>query len=388
MNVTGASGEEFPHDAPFQHGANWRIFRIRYQGQPGLLRDFLVERYRYGRSSAWLNSFYPQRIRLNNEPVGDHSRVHPGDEIAYRHLRADEPRMEGAGSISPVYEDDWLLALHKPESLPVNPSGVYYYTCLAIMAREATGNEELTPLHRLDLETSGPVLFAKRKADVKHFHLLFQEKAITKRYRALVHGRFPDDLKEITGHIVPDGNSRIHTRLKLLPTAPDGESSLRTPPHKPAEMPPVMPQQPGDEGLTGNGQRPSPEELLGNAQAYAGNGQITRTHVLRACAQGAYSELELEPVTGKTNQLRVHLAHVGHPIVGDKKYHPDENVFLDWVANRDFDRLAASLVLPRQALQCEGVAFLHPFSNEQVVIKALRGSWANRLAPLGLAPMA
>jgi 23S rRNA pseudouridine1911/1915/1917 synthase len=98
--------------------------------------------------------------------------------------------------------------------------------------------------------------------------------------------------------------------------------------------------------------------------------------------RGPFSELELEPVTGKTNQLRVHLAHVGHPIVGDKKYHPDEEVFLDWYAHRDYARLAERLLLPRQALHCEALAFTHPFSGAALETRAPAAMWRDKVSGL------
>ena len=98
--------------------------------------------------------------------------------------------------------------------------------------------------------------------------------------------------------------------------------------------------------------------------------------------RGVISELLLEPVTGKTNQLRVHLAHVGHPVVGDKKYHPDEEVFLDWFAHRNIGRLRQRLLLPRHALHCESLDFPHPFTDEAVEVRAPAGAWAAKVAGL------
>jgi 23S rRNA-/tRNA-specific pseudouridylate synthase len=276
--------------------------------------------------------------------------------VTYLHLRADEPLLPALGA--PLHEDAWLLALLKGDTAPVSPGGTYYFGALAIQAREARGEPELTPLHRLDLETSGPVLFARRRADLARWHRLFHAKALHKRYRALVHGTFPPDLREIAGRIVPDPASRIFTRLRLEP--------------EPA------PESPPDAAARAGGK---------------GSAEVSHTRVLEVRhlelafgtpgRRGHFSELVLEPVTGKTNQLRVHLAHVGHPIVGDKKYHPDEAVFLDWHAHRDFDRLRERLLLPRQALHCEALAFVHPFTGEALEIRAPEAQWREKLAGLG-----
>lgn len=339
--------------APFANGPHQHVFRVRYKGPSALLHAYLCERYRYGRTTEWLHTFYPARVRLNGQPVGADTRVAPGDEIAYLHLRADEPPTPPLGA--PLYADPWLLALAKSDAVPVNPAGVFYFTALAIAAREATGNPELTPIHRVDLETSGPVLFARHKVDLPDFHGLFARRALAKRYRALVYGRFPTDLREIAGRIVPDTASRILTRLRLEPASETEAATAAS---------------------------ATPAERRHRAAA-----EVSLTRVLAVThhemgPRGVFSELELEPVTGKTNQLRVHLAHVGHPIVGDKKYHPDEAVFLDWYAHRDFARLADRLLLPRQALHCESVAFAHPCTGQPVSICAPAALWAAKVAPL------
>ena len=337
-------------DAEFRNDAQRHIFRFRYAGPPRGLREALLERYRYGRGADWAGSFFPARVRLNGAPVHAHTPVAPGDEIAYLHLRADEPPAPPLGA--PLHGDEWLLAVAKGDTTPVSPSGLYYFTALAIQARETYGEPELTPIHRLDLETSGPVLFARRQTHVAACQALFARKALRKRYRALVHGRFPPGLREIAGRIVPDTASRIHTRLRLEPADPTAVVLRDEAPHS------------------------------RNAAA-----ELSLTRVLSVThhdlgERGVFSELELEPVTGKTNQLRVHLAHVGHPIVGDKKYHPDEAVFLDWHEHRDFARLATRLLLPRQALHCEALAFPHPFTGEPLEIRAPAGLWQAKLAGL------
>jgi 23S rRNA-/tRNA-specific pseudouridylate synthase len=347
-----AAADGSANPAPFQSGPEAHVFRFRYEGPACGLHAYLCGRYGFGRGAAWRRTFYPARVRLNGAPVDLETRVAPGDEVAYLHLRADEPPPPPLGV--PLHEDAWLLALPKPDSLPVNPAGVFYFGSLVILAREARGEAELTPIHRLDLETSGPVLFARHKAHLAAWHALFHRKALRKRYRALVHGRFPPGLRAIAGRIVPDGASRIQTRLRLEPAHPAAVAeALEAPPGARARR----------------------------------AAELSLTRILAVThhdlgPRGPFSELELEPVTGKTNQLRVHLAHVGHPIVGDKKYHPDEEVFLDWYAHRDYARLAERLLLPRQALHCEALAFTHPFSGAALETRAPAAMWRDKVSGL------
>lgn len=331
-----ASFHATPGALPFASSREAKVFRFEYEGEPAPLREHLIARYRWGRPPHWRESFYPARVRLNGMPVDADTVARPGDTVAYLHLRAEEPPV--TRPLHVLHEDEWLLALHKPDDAPVSPSGMYYFTSLAVRAREELGNPELTPLHRLDLETSGPLLFAKRARDVARFHRLFTAHTLRKTYRALVLGRWPEHLTRIAGAIVPARGSAIQTKLWL---------------------------EPGDETRS-------------------------LTRILRVACHtppggGGFSELELEPVTGKTNQLRVHLAWAGCPIVGDKKYHPDEQVFLDWVEHRDFERVRGRLLLPRQALHCHALEFSHPVTGQRMRIEAPRGSWAAKLSPL-LAP--
>ena len=312
----------------FQNTAASHVFHFTYAGEPRLLKGYLAERYRYWLNGEWMERAYPERVWVNRAPAAEEAWVAPGDVISYRHLRDDEPVRPGRPPV--LWEDERTLVLYKPDNVPVSPSGPYYFASLAIHAREAFGNPELTPIHRLDLETDGPVVFAKRSADLRHFHELFRRQAIRKTYRALVYGRFPQGLQRIAGRIFPDPASAIRTKLAFLPDLAS-ESSV--------------------------------------------------THVSRVVWHGPFSELELEPRTGKTNQLRVHLAHLGHPIVGDKKYHADEGVFLQWIVHKDFGRLRERLLLPRQALQCHALAFPHPFTGEPVEVRAPEGSWARQIAP-------
>jgi len=266
-------------------------------------------------------------VRVNQVDVDEASWVRPGDSISYHHARVEEPLHPGAPPV--LYEDAWMLVVYKSGDVPVSPSGPHYFASLAIHAREVFGNPDLTPIHRLDMETEGPVILSKRRQDLGRFHQMFLRQELGKSYRALVHGRFPRELSRISGRIVRDTPSPITTKLGLLPER---------------------------------------------------GGTHSITEVRRIEHRGTFSELELAPLTGKTNQIRVHLAHFGHPLVGDKKYYPDERLFLDWVQHKDWTRHARELVLPRHALQCAALEFLHPFTAEPIRIVSPAGAWRRKIA--------
>jgi RluA family pseudouridine synthase len=313
--------------ALFQNTARSHVFHFTYEGEPRPLKAYLADRFRYWLRGELLERAFPQRVRINQSAVDEASWVHTGDRISYHHERAEEPLLPPVPPV--LYEDDWMLVVYKSGDVPVSPSGAHYFASLAIHAREQFGNADLTPIHRLDLETEGPVILSKRRQDLARFHQMFLRHELGKTYRALVHGRFPRELTRIAGRIVRDSASPITTKLGLLPDR-DATHSI--------------------------------------------------TVVRRVAHLGTYSELELAPLTGKTNQIRVHLAHYGHPIVGDKKYYPDERLFLDWVWHKDWTRYARELVLPRQALQCAALEFMHPFRGQPVRIVSPAGAWRRKIA--------
>jgi len=169
-----------------------------------------------------------------------------------------------------VHEDDVLVAVDKPSGMPSHPTfarrtGTALQLAEELLRRRERRKVPLWPLHRLDTATSGLLLFAKTQAAARAVNQNFARRRVAKRYVALVAG-VP---RAETGEI----------RLALA------EGHLRTEPSR------------------------------------EGKEAVTRYRLLEALSSRA-ALVELEPLTGRMHQIRVHLAAVGHPVVGDAKYGP------------------------------------------------------------------
>lgn len=303
-----------------------KTFRYLYKFPEKPLIDFIRERYFQNAESEQLEEIVAKRVMINGKRVSPNSSIVDGDWLEYMHYRSDEEPF--SSDLTVLYEDEELLAISKPDYLPVTPSSHYYFNSIAILVKERLQNEEISPVHRLDIETSGVLLFGKSKQSRRKVQMMFQENRIDKSYQAIVFNE--PTTNEIYGELKTAEESKIYSKL-ILTDALQANS------------------------LT----------LIKNQQPW-----------------GDFFRVWLKPITGKTNQIRAHLAAIGCSIVGDKKYYPDESIFLDWFVYRDIERILPQIRLERQALHCESLSFKNPFTNEHVTIEDKNGEWLNKINTL------
>ena len=239
-------------------------------------------------------------------------------------LRLPAVRAE-PGELSVLYEDEDVLVVDKPALLPVHPSGRHLSDTLIQRIHAVYGdphNERPVPIrlcHRLDRETSGAVLCGKNRAAHRKLMLQFERRQIDKEYLAIVHGR-------------PEGERGVVDRP--LGAAHTGRVHLR--------------------------------------MAIAADGAQARTRWELREARGAYALIACWPETGRQHQIRVHLASIGCPLVGDKLYGGDEELFLRDAAGELDAADRARLELPRHALHNHRIRFRAPRG----------GAWQEVVSPL------
>lgn len=214
-----------------------------------------------------------------------------------------------------IHEDDDLLVFEKPAPLAVHPVGVYAHLNLHSLVKKDPRwqNTSVRFVHRLDAETSGVICAAKNEDAARFLGIEFLNGRVHKKYRALVFG-------------VPQRGEGV-IEYNLGYDSSSGFQTVRV------------------------------RDDLHGEQA------VTRFQVM--FTDGRYSFVELEPLTGRTHQIRAHLALIGHPIVGDKIYN-DLNIFREYVGSGLTDEMLERLKLPRMALHATSLRFRHPRTGEEV----------------------
>ena len=254
----------------------------------GRLSSFLLGELKM--SSSLMNKLkWGDAIRVNGEVQRTNYSVRPGDVVTVR-LDEEEPEYPAEeGPLTILYEDDFLLAVDKPAGMLIHPSRSCFSGTLANFVAgyyARTGQKSaFHPMTRLDRDTFGIVLLAKNA----HVHTLLQNTRVQKTYHALTFGGPADDRGIIEAPIA----------RKELPS------------------------------------------LLREVRA-DGKPSVTRYQVLER--KGKLCKLSLEPVTGRTHQLRLHCMHMGFPILGDPQYHSPGSAALSAEMGFHYQRLCAKML--------------------------------------------
>lgn len=252
-----------------------------------------------------------------------------------------------------VYEDEHFLALNKQKDLIVHPArGVWHGTLVNGLVhygkKWSTINGDWRPgiLHRLDRNTTGIMLVAK--SDEAHWRLArqFENRTIQKTYMAVCHG-VPQLLSDVID--MPIGKDRYVREKQAVRKESAGGRPAITRYEVQEILPPTNPIKPPASAADPSGRAIDPGYRLAPSHYGA-------DHKLPA-PPSRFSLVKLSPKTGRTHQLRVHLSHIGHPIVGDTMY-----------GGRIFE--AADFRFERQALHAYEITFVHPGTLETMTLQA------------------
>jgi 23S rRNA pseudouridine1911/1915/1917 synthase len=290
---------------------------------------FLAHRFPYHTPDGWTNRVRDEWVRVNDATVAPEHVVVKDDAVAYTIWHA-EPPVDDRYQV--LFEDDHYLAVAKSGNIPVHACGIYIVNTLIARLRTDFG-ANVNLVHRLDRETSGVVMLAKHRDANRLLARMFERGEVEKRYLAIVHGHLADK--------------------EFLIDAPIGKIDARF--QYPVEY---------EWGKQNDLATYLPKRCVDP------NGKPARTRAEVLGTRGAYTTLRITPEQGRTNQIRVHLAHAGHPIVGDKIYSLSGEVRDEQLREGLTERVQAALVVPRHALHCESLAFEHPIERARVELRA------------------
>lgn len=284
------------------------------QGAAGQRLDHFLAGYYASLSRSQIQRLIASgRVMVNSRRVRSSYKMRPGDTVAIQLPPAEETNLIPIPEDIPleiIFEDQDLLVINKPQGMVVHPAaghkrGTLVNALLSYCPQLAAVGEHLRPgiVHRLDKDTSGLLLVGKSDLAYRVLRQQLKEHRIQRRYLALVHGRVKEQKGVINAPLGRDPRNR-KKRTVLLASAPGAREAR------------------------------------------------TDYHVLERFAE--YTLLDVGLETGRTHQIRVHLAYAGYPVAGDQLY--------GWRRN--------PLNLPGQALHAFKLSLEHPRTGKTLSFKA------------------
>ncbi|MCE1170892.1 MAG: RluA family pseudouridine synthase [Azovibrio sp.] len=249
-------------------------------------------------------------VRVNSRRVDQTYRLQEGDEVRIPPIRVAERPAEALVPVGKpfeiVYEDEALLVLDKPAGLAVHGGSGVSFGVIEQLRRQRPEAKFLELVHRLDRETSGLLIVAKKRSALTVLHDMMREGKVRKRYLTLVAGRWMNPLQHI--------------------------------------------KQPLYKFLTEGGER----RVCVSPEGKPAHSIVRLQQRWKEC-----SLVEVELKTGRTHQIRVHLSHAGFPLYGDDKYG-------DFALNKQLEKAG----LKRMFLHAARLGFQHPLTDRLIELEA------------------
>ncbi len=285
------------------------LLEVGEEGDAQRIDNFLLRRLKGVPKSHVYRVLRSGEVRVNSGRVKPDHRLRIGDKVRVPPVRLATPAEKPAPrplALPVVYEDDALLVVDKPSGLAVHGGSGVSYGVIESLRAERPRAKLLELAHRLDRDTSGLLVIAKKRSALVELHRMLREGEAEKLYLALVKGAWEGGAREL--------RERLHKYV------------------------------------TAGGER---------RVAVHGAGQAAATRVRPIAAAGSCSLLELRLLTGRTHQIRVHLAHAGHPVLGDDKY-----------GDFELNRALARQGVKRLLLHARRLAFAHPLTGAPLRLEA------------------
>lgn len=251
---------------------------VRPEQEGRLLLDSLCERFTYHSREDWVDRLTRGLVTVNGTAATVETIAHRGDKVIYHVENYTEP--EVPTNFTNVFEDDEFLVVAKPAGVPVHHTGRIFYNTFAAIIRRAFDCESATPMHRLDRDTGGLMLFAKDASTASRFQKNLDRILLRKFYLAVVPAGFPG----VHAAELKDGCLDC-----TFPLREDPEDSIRLRMHRFEDGKPC-------------------------------HTRFKKLFSVQHPTLGAMDVVEAELLTGRKHQIRAHLAELGFPIVGDRLY--------------------------------------------------------------------
>jgi len=278
-----------------------------------ILIGFITGRFPYLPKSDWITAINTGALRVNGELVTPDYVLMNRDVISYDRPRSSEPEIDRTYNI--IYIDDAILVVDKNGNIPIAESGKYYRNTLINVLKEEEGFEQLFAVHRLDKETSGTIVIARKKEIATILGKQFARQETKKEYHAILRGDMvrPEIIvdKAIKKNIPIPGRVRIRQIV-----SPTGKSS--------------------------------------------------KSLFIRERASHGLTLARVKLYTGRTHQIRCHAEYIGYPILGDKLYGNSDRNFIQLLKEEIQPEFPPWGIIQRQLLHASYLTFKHPVTGQEM----------------------
>lgn len=312
MQPRGAGGVKIRAMTQIQQQVQLLTIEAEHEGQR--IDNFLKTQLKGVPKSLIYRILRKGEVRVNKKRIKPEYKLCPGDEVRVPPVRvAEKNELPSAnlGSIQRLesqilFEDDAMIVLNKPSGMAVHGGSGLSFGVIEGLRALRPDARFLELVHRLDRDTSGVLLVAKKRSALRSLHEQLRIKTMRKQYLALVRGQWQPHVKVVNA---PLRKNDLQSGERIVRVSSDG---------KPSE---------------------------------------TRFRIARQFAEATL--VECSPITGRTHQIRVHTQHAGHPIACDDKY-----------GEAAFDEKMRSQGLKRLFLHAWKLTFTHPVDGREVLIEA------------------